>query len=173
MANETETERVSREAHDRVTAERDQYRQQVEAATAALADVSAREKARAYFKAQGAADPDIAAEAAFPHLRGIEPEQYDEVLARDIFKPYLTAGASSAPTEAEPATEPTSGFSGPSPGSAGNAVTGATTTYSELRARGFTREQIIAESQAGRAVPDDKTLSALKSQAQYRQRGQT
>lgn len=169
MANETETERVSREAHDRVTAERDQYRQQVEAAAAALADMQSREKARAWFKANGAADPDIAAEAAFPHLRGVEDEKLEEVLGKDIFKPYLTAGAATVPAP-EPATEPTSGFSGPSPGSAGQPVTGATTTYSELQARGFTREQIIAESQAGRAVPDDRTLQALKGQAQYRQR---
>jgi hypothetical protein len=169
---ETENERVSREAHDRVTAERDQFKQQVEAAAAALADMQAREKARAFFKAQGAADPDIAAEAAFPHLRGIEPEKFDEVLGKDIFKPYLAASLTNgqAVTD-EPAVEPTSGFSGPSPGSAGNPVTGATATYSELRARGFTREQIIAESQAGRAVPDDKTLAALKGQAEYRQRG--
>ena len=170
---ETENERVSREAHDRMTQERDQYKQQVEAASAAIADMQAREKARAYFKAQGAADPDIAAEAAFPHLRGIEPEKYEEVLGKEIFKPYLAANLTNgqAVTDAEPAVEPTSGFSGPSPGSAGNPVTGATATYSELRARGFTRDQIIAESQAGRAVPDDKTLSALKGQAQYRQRG--
>lgn len=170
MANENDADRVSREAHERVTAERDQFKQLADQARTALADMQAREKARLWFKDKGAPDPDLGAEAAFPHLRGVEPEKYEEVLSRGIFDPYLAASGNTTPPA--PAVEPSSGFSGtPSPGAGGVPITGATATISQLQARGFDREQIVAELKAGRAVPDDNVAQALRGQDLYRQRG--
>lgn len=116
---------VSREAHERMTRERDELKQKVTQLEAVVVDVGYKEKARSYFKAQGVADPDWAAEFALPHLRTVELDKLEETLASDRFKPLVSmATAQSTPAAPEAPTPPVnpgpvSSFSGPNPGAVG------------------------------------------------------
>jgi hypothetical protein len=109
--------RVSVEAHNRVKTENAELRAKLNELSAVVKDVGVRDRARAWFKEQGAADPDWAAEFVIPHIRDVEPDSIGETLGSDRFKPLL---GNTAP---QPAPEPTvpplpefAGFGGPQPG---------------------------------------------------------
>ena len=140
---------VSREAHERMTKERDELKAKVEELTKVVTDVGYRDKARSYFKTAGVPDPDWAAEFALPHIRGTELEKLDETLASERFKPLVSmasmqqAPASEAPPAEppEPPAQPPTGFGGPNPGAAGGSPEPARKVQpSDLR--GMTREQV-------------------------------
>ena len=128
-SNQGGDDRVSREAHDRVVRERDELKATLAERDAVIADVGIRDRARAFFKSQGAQDPDWAAEFALPHLRDTELDQIPEVLGSERFKPLISqaspsnddGGASDGSGES-PAQDPGSGFAGgPNPGGQGTA----------------------------------------------------
>lgn len=124
--------KVSREAHERMTRERDELKAKVDKLNKVVQDVGYRDRARKFFKDKGVADPDWAAEFALPHLRTVELDSLDETLASDRFAPLVQMAVSKAPApddgEGSPepdasATPPPSqtGFSGPNPGATGGA----------------------------------------------------
>lgn len=142
-------DKVSREAHDRMTRERDELKAQVDELTKVVKDVGYRDKARQYFMSKGVKDPDWAAEFALPHLRTVELDSLEETLASDRFAPLVQmasvqdAPASKPPEEAtDPPPVPTpSGFSGPNPGAQG----GPSPTPQKMKLKdvqGMTREQL-------------------------------
>lgn len=115
---------VSREAHERMTRERDELKAKVEELNRVVMDVGYRDKARSYFKSKGAPDPDWAAEFALPHLRDVELDKLEETLASERFAPLVSMASMQAPTTQEPQAPPTNpgpvtSFSGPNPGAVG------------------------------------------------------
>lgn len=106
VAEQEQGERISNEA---------QLRKQVEALTARNAeleavvkDVGVLNRARAFFKESGAADPDWAAEFVIPHVRDVEIDKLAEVLSSDRFQPLLgqVSGGGGTPATGTPAAEP-------------------------------------------------------------------
>lgn len=117
---------VSREAHERMTRERDEAKARLAELEAVVTDIGYKEKARSFFKAKGVTDPDWAAEFALPHLRSVELDKLEETLASDRFAPLVTmatAQASPPPPEDTPSVPLNPGaqssFSGPNPGAVG------------------------------------------------------
>lgn len=125
MAEADQGDRVSREAHERVTRERDQAMSRVKELEAVVQDVGIRDKARSFFKEKGHTDPDWAAEMSLPHLRDTSLDEIPNVLAGDRFSRFLAVSGSSGEPPA-PATDPVavepaaSGFTGgPNPAGGG------------------------------------------------------
>lgn len=127
MAEGSERETVSIEAHERVKTENETLKSQLAKATDALADVATEKRAIAWFKGKGVADADEKAALILPHIRDVEPEKLDEFLSQDRFRSLVTVastppeppkeGEPEAP-EGEPGPPPPEGFGGPNP--AGN-----------------------------------------------------
>lgn len=120
MADGPDGTTVSREAHDRIKAERDALKTQVEELSTVVRDVGIRDKARAYFVDKGVTNADWAADLALPHLRDVEIDKIGETLEGDRFKPLIVQATPPVEPTGEPPAEPApSGFSGPSPGTPG------------------------------------------------------
>ena len=123
MAEEsTGDDRVSRQAHERVTRERDEALARVGQLEAVVKDVGIRDKAVSFFEEKGVVNARAAAELALPHLRDVEVDDITSTLASDRFAMLVAGQASSQPPPQEPAvTEPAaSGFAGgPNPSSEG------------------------------------------------------
>lgn len=80
-----ENEQVSREAFERVKNENAQFKEQLAQATAALTDVSIRDKAYSVFANKpGVKDPYALASSALPHLRGVEEDKFSEAADKFI-----------------------------------------------------------------------------------------
>lgn len=120
MADENDSTTVSREAHDRIKTERDEYKAKVDELSATVKDLAYRDKARSWFASKGVDDAGLLADLALPHLRDIDPDKIEETLSSDRFKPLIAQPKANTDQEGEPPIEPpTSGFSGPSPGTPG------------------------------------------------------
>lgn len=131
MAGENESqETVSREAHNRVTQERDDFKQLLEKANSELVRVQRREAARRWFRGDEPDPLDVAADFMLPHLSNVEPDKVGEALGSDQFKPFVSMvkqGAAPPPSSDDggdgndggqkPATPPSTpgGFGGPNP----------------------------------------------------------
>jgi hypothetical protein len=162
-------ETVSREAHQRVLIERDQFKADLEKATDALSDFALRDRARATFKAKGAADPDWAADFALPHLRGVEPDKLDETLAAERFAP-LFAHPNGAETEQTEQTEQVpppapgeraqSAFGGPTPGGVSPTGGPTRTHYRDLKRTGVAEAEIRRMAREGLVDFDPQVLAA-------------
>lgn len=124
-------DRVSREAHDRVTRERDEATAKLKEATAALTDLVARENVRSALRDR-VADPDSAADLLLPHLRDVAPADIGEALKSNerlvsmvsLLTPKPAPAASDdTPLQAPLNPGPQSSFSGPNPGASGGQPT--------------------------------------------------
>lgn len=122
---ETLPETVSREAHQRMTDERNELKDKVAELSTTIMDSGYTEKARKHFSEKGLDDPDWAAEIALPSMKSAEVEFAN-------IGTYLDAKfAQLYPTPVEPGAEPTSdgipspdaseppGFARPSPAAEG------------------------------------------------------
>lgn len=72
-------ETISREAHLRVLAERDEAKSRASALESTVKDLALVNYARSTFKTMNVTDPDGAAELALPHLRDISGDNADEI----------------------------------------------------------------------------------------------
>jgi len=146
-------DKVSREAHERMTRERDELKAQLAQATNALKDLTIEQKLRSNLKGK-VADPDVAANLLLPHFREVELDGIPEALGSERFAPIVSMmAAQQAPVtqtdDTPPPTPPTNGqsaFSGPNPGAAG----GAPTERQKIRA-GSPEFNQIAELPNGKA----------------------
>jgi len=131
VASDTPTtdlpESVSREAHQRMTDERNQARAENEQLKATILELGLSDKARRHFTAKGVEDPDWAAEIALPSLKGVAgdvdvAEYLDQKFARLYPKGSAEPGEV-PPTDQVPTAEPDAaeppGFARPSPSSEG------------------------------------------------------
>lgn len=127
------SEKVSKEAFDRVTRERDSLKEQAETAKSALGSYLKRDRAREALKGKVDADRiDSIADLVTPHLSDVELDDIPDTLGQDKFKAlYVTAPTANGgegngegegeSTEPAGATEPAQqGFGGPSPANAGS-----------------------------------------------------
>lgn len=90
---EEQTDRVSREAHDRVVRERDEFKSKLDEALAAVKDMSYEREARKVFAQKGVANPDWAAEMALPHLRTASSlDDIPAIIDSERFAPIFQMG---------------------------------------------------------------------------------
>jgi len=131
VADDQTSDKVSREAHDRMTRERDELKAKLDEVSTALTDMALREKTRSALKGK-VADPDIAADFFLPHLRGTEVDKIGETLGSERFTQMMSLMAASPPAassdDGDPSAEPPlnpgpqSSFAGPNPGATGGAA---------------------------------------------------
>ena len=127
-----QSEKVSKEAFDRVTRERDSLKEQAETAKTALGSYLKRDRAREALKGKVDADRiDSIADLVTPHLSDVDLDDIPDTLGQDKFKAlYVTTpsvnggeseGEEGGNTEPPGASEPAQqGFGGPSPANAGS-----------------------------------------------------
>lgn len=141
--NPTGETTVSREAHQRMTTERDQLKAQNEQLTATVKELGITRKLEDLLAGK-VANPRVTAEMLLPHVRDVEVDQLEEHVNSDSFKPRLEVFAAAAPPpdpksgdgdgggktdeETKPPADPGPGFAGPgpTPGGGGQAPDGST-----------------------------------------------
>lgn len=131
---------VSREAHQRMTAERDQYKAQADELGKTLKELGITRKLEDHLAGK-VADPRVTAELLLPHVRDVEVEKLGEHFESDAFKQRMAVFAAAAPPpdpkgegegdkggDETPPADPGPGFAGPgpNPGSGGQAPDGST-----------------------------------------------
>lgn len=102
------SETVSREAHQRVTRERDAAATKAAELEAVVKDLGLREKAIDFFRGKGVDDPVHWATVALPHLREVGVEGAPDRLT-ELFGSLPTVAPPPAPTE-RPVNQPPSAF---------------------------------------------------------------
>jgi len=120
-------EQVSREAHQRMTDERNDLKAQVADLSTTIMDFGYTEKARKHFVDKGLDDPDWAAEIALPSMKSaaVDVDNIGAYLDDKFAKLYPAVGTPGETPAAEEASIPTPdateppGFARPSPASEG------------------------------------------------------
>lgn len=132
MADPEDDGRVSKEAHQRMVTERDEWKAKAEQLSATVTDLGTARKLEELLGGK-VADPRGTAEFLLPHVRDVEIDKLADHIESDAFKARLALFAPvAAPTPpADPPTPPADpgpGFAGPgpSPGGQGQAPSGAT-----------------------------------------------
>jgi hypothetical protein len=111
---------VSRQAHERVTRERDSAQARVSELEAVVKDLGLREKAIDYFRGKGVDDPIRWATLALPHIREGDPAQAGDRLD-SLFGDLPGTAAPPAAPEGGVVNPPPTGFQtrGPNPAAEG------------------------------------------------------
>lgn len=135
MAETEETrDTVSREAHERVTRERDALKEQISQASGALSELQARYETTRYFGEKGVPNWHTVAEYAAPFYKGETDEDRYAALDRYIESHGLLSQKAEQP-EPEASTEPppVPKAAAPNPANRGESASRETLSYTEWR----------------------------------------
>lgn len=163
---------VSREAHQRMTDERNEWKAKAETLQGTVLDMSVVDKARRHFSSQKVDDPDYFAELAVPKLRASHPEIFSqaeelaklgEYLDADFgrFYPDDTPPANTPPPVPEPDAMQPPDFTRPSPAADGAAPSEQKMTINHPEVRAL----IEANDEAGLRQLDKEGRIAWRTNA--------
>lgn len=122
--NTTQTdlpETVSREAHQRMTDQRNELQTENEQLKATIMDMGYTDKARRHFAEKGVDDPDWAAEIALPVMKSaqVEAEAVGDYLDNQFARLYPQTGEAKEPDVPTPDAVETPSFARPTPAAEG------------------------------------------------------